>query len=103
MTHTDLIARLRDKDKPLMQQGGFSSIRLVIREAADALTAAQERIEALEAAIRPFAKSGELFPEEPGTVEFDICVYRPAKGREWGLCGDDLRRARAALAGKGEA
>lgn len=52
MTHTDLIARLRVKDRPLMQQGDFSSIRLVIREAADALTAAQERIEALEGSLR---------------------------------------------------
>lgn len=86
MTRADLISRLRDM--------GIQCCDM----AADALTAEQERIEALEEALRPFAKSGELFPEEPGTVEFDICVYRPAKGREWGLCGDDLRRARAALA-----
>ena len=48
-------------------------------------------------ALEPFAKSGELFPEDVGTCEFDTCVYAPAAGKEYNLCGDDLRRARAAL------
>ena len=57
-----------------------------------------DRIKALEDALRPFAKSAELFPEPPGTVEFDQCIYAPAAGSAYNLCGDDLRRARAALA-----
>lgn len=48
-------------------------------------------------AMRPFARSGKLFPEPPGTVEFDQCIYNPAAGTEYSLCGDNLRAARIAL------
>ena len=44
MTHTDLIARLREADR------GFDPGTLFTK-AADALTAAKERIEALEGAL----------------------------------------------------
>ena len=64
MTETrELVSRLLEKDKPLMQQGNWSSIRAVIREAADALEAqadenrqlreALQRIEAVEAITPP--------------------------------------------------
>lgn len=70
---------------------------------ADLHAAALGRIAELEAALSPFAKAGDLFSGEPGSVEFDQCIYAPAAGAEYNLCGDDLRRARAALAGKGGA
>lgn len=53
---------------------------------------------ALVDAMRPFARSGKLFPEPPETVEFDKCIYKPAAGPEYSLCGDHLRAARLALA-----
>lgn len=49
-------------------------------------------------ALRPFAKAGELFPGAPGELEFDQCIYNPAAGVEYSLCGDDLRRARITFA-----
>lgn len=49
-------------------------------------------------ALRPFAKAGELFPGAPGECGFDQCIYNPAAGAEYSLCGDDLRRARIAFA-----
>ena len=58
--------------------------------------------ERLRAALAPFLKAAELFPEPPGTVKFDISIYCPAAGPEFELRGDDLRRARDAIAQKGE-
>ena len=58
-------------------------------------------VERLRTALAPFLKAAELFPEPPGTVKFDISIYCPAAGPEFELRGDDLRRARAALAQKG--
>jgi hypothetical protein len=52
----------------------------------------REAVEALE----PFAKAGELFPDP--APEFDQCIYSPAAGDEYSLSGNDLRRARKALA-----
>lgn len=52
----------------------------------------------LRGALKPFAKSGEIFDGEPEEVEFDQCIYSPAAGTQYSLCGNDLRRARAALA-----
>lgn len=57
-----------------------------------------DRVDELVQALVPFVRAAELFPEPPGSVEFDICIYAPAAGKEYNLCGDDLRRARAALA-----
>lgn len=50
------------------------------------------RIEVLKEALRPFAKSGQLVGDRGD--EFDFWVYRPAGGDEYGIVGDDLRRAR---------
>ena len=58
-------------------------------------------VERLRTALAPFLKAAELFPEPPGTVKFDISIYCPAAGPEFELRGDDLRRARDALAQKG--
>ena len=52
--------------------------------------------EAMEA-LEPFAKAGMLFEGDPGETDFDQCIYKPAAGPEYSLCGDDLRRARATL------
>lgn len=57
MTHTDLIARLRLKGPQAHEQSNHHIRRMEVEriEAANALTAAQERIEALEAALREAA------------------------------------------------
>lgn len=56
-----------------------------------AMTAAVN--EALEV-LRPFAKPGSLFqPRERDG--YDMLVYAPAAGREFNICGDDLRAASA--------
>lgn len=89
----------RDRDRLAAQYTSACRTIDQIATDRDALRAENER---LREALRPFAKAGELFPEAPGSVEFDLCIYRPAAGSEWSLCGDDLRRARAALAKGGE-
>lgn len=61
---------------------------------------AEVRVKVLEAALQPFAKAGGLFPEPLGTVEVDQLIYGPAAGREYAICGEDLRRAHAALEGE---
>ena len=56
-------------------------------------------IRRLREALRPFAKAGELFhPREDGAS--DQTIYMPAAGKEYSICGDDLRRARAAQESK---
>lgn len=55
-----------------------------------------KREEALQKALRPFAKAGELFDGPP--VDFDQCIYNPAAGSEYALSGNDLRKARTTLA-----
>ena len=60
------------------------------------LTVQARRIEALEGALRPFAKAGELFGEPlPGGYEEGI--YNPAAGPEYSFGAHALRAARAAL------
>ncbi len=48
------------------------------------------------AALEPFAKAGELFPPHDAAL-WDQCIYSPAAGDEYALCGDHLRTARAVL------
>lgn len=67
MTHTDLIARLRDES-----DGHFRgmvrdrrTIGVMLYEAADALTAAQERIEVLEGALRDVIEMWDWCSEDP--------------------------------------
>lgn len=63
----------------------------------DTIEAQARRIEALEGALRPFAKAGELFGEPlPGGYEEGI--YNPAAGSEYGFGAHALRAARTALA-----
>jgi hypothetical protein len=51
-----------------------------------------ERVKALEEALRPFAKAGELFPpREPDG--WDMVVYKPAAGPDYEIYGDHLRAA----------
>lgn len=52
--------------------------------------------DAYREALKPFAKAGELFPSR-GEDEWDMLVYSPAAGKEYSICGDDLRRARSLL------
>ena len=60
------------------------------------LLEAEKGAEAMRKALKPFAKAGELFgPRESDS--YDQAVYMPAAGPEYGISGDDLRRARAAL------
>lgn len=78
--------------------------RELLTEAADALSASQAeaaRLRALlaqaEAALEPFAKTGELFKlRDPES--WDQAVYSPAAGREYDLSGDHLRTAASTLA-----
>jgi hypothetical protein len=73
------------------------TIEMLSRE----LREAEERLVEYRAALAPFAKSGELM--EPLMVEgFDQSIYAPAKGPEWSLCGNDLRRARDVMAADGK-
>ena len=58
---------------------------------------ADRELSTLRARVRevvgPFAKAGELFaPRLPD--EYDQCIYSPAAGDEYSLCGDHLRAAR---------
>lgn len=55
-----------------------------------------KRIEELEAALKPFAKAGELFKPRPAD-SYNESVYAPAAGPEYNITGDDLRRAREAM------
>lgn len=72
-----------------------------LRAEVEALRADRDRLAAdlavAREALEPFAKAGKLFPEPPGTVDYDQCIYAPAAGREYDLCGEHLRRARAAI------
>lgn len=43
--------------------------------------------------VGPFAKAGELFGPRLSD-EYDQCIYSPAAGDEYSLCGDHLRAAR---------
>lgn len=59
--------------------------------------AAESELSTLRARVRevvgPFAKAGELFGHRL-SEEYDQCIYRPAAGDEYSLCGDHLRAAR---------
>ena len=71
-------------------------VEAMVAQAADTIEAQARRIEALEGALRPFAKAGELFGEPlPGGYEEGI--YNPAAGPEYGFGAHALRAARAAL------
>ena len=58
---------------------------------------AESELSTLRARVRevvgPFAKAGELFGHRL-SEEYDQCIYRPAAGDEYSLCGDHLRAAR---------
>lgn len=59
--------------------------------------AAESELATLRARVRevvgPFAKAGELFGPRLSD-EYDQCIYSPAAGDEYSLCGDHLRAAR---------
>lgn len=63
------------------------------------VTQLRAEVERLQDALTPFARAGALFPGAHGEAEFDQCIYKPAAGNEYSICGDDLRRARDALKG----
>ncbi len=61
------------------------------------LAAARALLAKAGEALEPFGKAGELF--EPRTSdEYDMLVYSPAAGKDYNLCGDHLRAARAVFA-----
>ena len=69
------------------------------KQALDIVTLGQE-VGRLREALKPFAKAGELFCI--GDEHLDMLIYAPAAGDEYRIVGDDLKRARAALAKKEE-
>lgn len=70
MTETrELVRRLLEKDKPLMQQGNWSSIRAVIREAADALEAHAEENRRLREALTHGLSFAESWVDEHGGID----------------------------------
>jgi len=79
----DLVNRLRDE-----RTTGAMFLRLA---------AAESELSTLRARVRevvgPFAKAGELFGPRLSD-EYDQCIYSPASGDEYSLCGDHLRAAR---------
>lgn len=68
-------------------------------QAIDIVTLGQE-VGRLREALKPFAKAGELFCI--GDEHLDMLIYAPAAGDEYRIVGDDLKRARAALAEQGD-
>lgn len=73
---TQEYARTDWKARALAAESELSTLRARVREV-----------------VRPFAKAGELFsPRLPD--EYDQCIYSPAAGDEYSLCGDHLRAAR---------
>ncbi len=54
------------------------------------------RIERLEAALRPFAKAGELFTA-PEHMDYYVVLYNPAAGQEFQITEHHVRAARAVL------
>jgi len=80
---------------PDSQQNGMA----LDSEEAGLLTAYIEaqarRIEALEGALRPFAKAGAIAGERD--PRWDFYAYRPAAGDEYAIMGDHLRTANATL------
>lgn len=57
----------------------------------------RSEVEAIREVLEPFAKAGELFPDDAHEFAFDQCIYRPAAGDEYALTGGHLRDARKAL------
>lgn len=95
----DLVDRLTVKAAmiSLGEKIEWASETDLMHEAAADITRLRAENAGMLAALKPFAKAGELFPGEPGASDYDACIYSPAKGADWSLCGDDLRRARAAI------
>ena len=60
---------------------------------------AADHIKKLEAALRPFAKAGELFDQDyyNDRTRLSFAVFFPSKGLEWSISGQDLYNARKAL------
>jgi hypothetical protein len=102
-TDAALVERLRDEARHLQKAAwGKSDGRqdcsissMLADEAADTIEAQARRIEALEGALRPFAKAGTLAGERD--PRWDFYVYRPGAGDEYAIMGDHLRDATAAL------
>ena len=60
-----------------------------------------QRIAALEGALKPFAKAGELFKKNPSPPCVDPYIYAPAAGPDYQILASDLLRAYDALTGTG--
>ena len=69
------------------------------KQALDIVTLGQE-VGRLREALEPFANAGKLFGDRGEYT--DMTIYLPAAGEQYQIVGDDLRRARAALAEKDE-
>ena len=92
------VARLEDDlakaETDLEKAWGYSS-----KQAVDIVTLGQE-VGRLREALEPFANAGKLFGDRGEYT--DMTIYLPAAGEQYQIVGDDLRRARAALAKKEE-
>lgn len=99
-SHTDRMTQTTDaalvERLKAMRSTVHGSAFSAMTEAADTIEAQARRIEALEGALRPFAKAGELFGE-PLPGEYEEGIYNPAAGPEYGFGAHALRAARAAL------
>ena len=90
-------------DTDLIRRGDARCTCAIGADALDAIDALRAqvakdkaRIERLEAALRPFAKAGELFIL-PERAEFCQVLYAPAAGPDYRITERHVRRARAAL------
>jgi hypothetical protein len=108
-----LTAKCEGQDRMLMVAGEALTAMQAERDAAlvklrleiaDHLNTQEERdaavaeVAQMRRALQPFARAGTLFTGEPGMLDYDQCIYRPAAGDLYALSGDDLRRARIAYA-----
>jgi len=101
------------RQAPLGERGTQFVLQHLMRalDAADATTselaqlraegeAKDRRIAALEGALAPFAKAGELFGPRLSD-DYDQSIYAPAAGPEFAISADHLRAAHAATAREG--
>lgn len=90
---------VRNAENTELEKQLFAARQGILREGM-ARNDAERRVAELEAALKPFAKAGELF-DAHDPDHLDICIYAPAAGEEYWLSAADLRAARAVI-NKGE-
>lgn len=84
-------AAFDDLRSQLHDANGVADLAIKHRDAAESeLSTLRARVREV---VGPFAKAGELFGPRLSD-EYDQCIYSPAAGDEYSLCGDHLRAAR---------